>query len=190
MSNQQILILIAISAFTISGIVINLWKRNKNSSETNQRDGNTLLLFRLVVPATIITSVVAYLLGIAKTEHSLFVNVIGYVMVIVGFTIRWVAVISLGKLFTVSVTILNDHKLRTNGIYSIVRHPSYTGLIIYYTGLGIMFNNFISLALLVLLPLAVIVHRINLEEKVLYDQFKQQYSNYQAKTWKLIPFLY
>lgn len=190
MTNQQILIFIAIAAFTISGIIINLWKRNKKSSETTQHDGNTLLLFRLVIPATIIASVVVYFTEVAKTEHPLFINVIGYLLVLIGFTIRWVAVISLGKLFTVSVTILNDHTLKTNGIYSIVRHPSYTGLILYYTGLGIMFNNYISLALLVLLPLAVIVHRINLEEKVLSDQFRQQYTHYQAKTWKLIPFLY
>jgi protein-S-isoprenylcysteine O-methyltransferase Ste14 len=190
MTSEQIAIFIAIAAFTVSGVVINIWKRTSNNNDAFQQDGNTLLLFRLVIPTTIIASLLFYFWGLTRVEFPLYVNVFGYLLVVIGFAIRWVAVISLGKSFTVYVTIIKNHKLKTNGLYRFVRHPSYTGLILYYIGLGLMLNNIIALVLLILLPLLVIVRRIILEEKVLLSQFKQQYTNYQSKTWKLIPFLY
>jgi hypothetical protein len=51
------------------------------------------------------------------------------------------------------VKIISNHQLNTSGIYKYIRHPSYTGLLLYYLGLALVIQNWMSLALLIFAPL-------------------------------------
>jgi len=51
----------------------------------------------------------------------------GCIVLILGTILRVWSIRSLGKLFTYQVSIRPGHKLYTDGPYTIVRHPSYTG---------------------------------------------------------------
>jgi isoprenylcysteine carboxyl methyltransferase (ICMT) family protein YpbQ len=56
-----------------------------------------------------------------------FISSLGLLLILIGVVIRWSAVLTLKKYFTVDVKILEDHKLIRSGVFKYVRHPSYFG---------------------------------------------------------------
>ena len=54
---------------------------------------------------------------------------IGLTLFLVGFVILITAQISLGRSYSSTLVIREDHQLITHGIYSLVRHPKYLGVI-------------------------------------------------------------
>jgi protein-S-isoprenylcysteine O-methyltransferase Ste14 len=121
-------------------------------------------------------------------------NVIGYFsgmsLIIIGISIRLIAIFSLKSLFNADVSIHHDHKLKTDGIFKKVRHPSYMGSLLSFLGLGLTLGNWMSLLIIFLPVLGAFLFRINIEEKALTTNFKEEYLNYIKKTKKLVPFLY
>jgi len=104
--------------------------------------------------------------------------------------IRFISIWTLGKYFTVDVTIRDDHKLKKDGFYKIIRHPSYSGSLVSFIGFGISLNNWISLTTVVILIMISFIYRIRIEEKVLIDQFGKEYLDYKKNTYRLIPWIY
>ena len=64
-----------------------------------------------------------------KYKRSYFIMLIGFIMLICGQCVRSIAMLSCGSNFSHTIMEEKDeeHKLVTNGIYSILRHPSYFG---------------------------------------------------------------
>jgi protein-S-isoprenylcysteine O-methyltransferase Ste14 len=77
-----------------------------------------------------------------------------------------------------------------SGFYKHLRHPSYTGALLSFAGLGLSMNNWLSLILIFIPVLFAFIHRMNIEEKVLTGQFGKQYSDYIGKTNRIVPFVY
>jgi hypothetical protein len=73
------------------------------------------------------------------------------------------------------------------GPYRWVRHPSYTGTLVISTGVGLTLENWLSLAIMLLLPLAAMLRRISVEETALTEVLGQPY---QARTKRLVPGLW
>src|SRR4029453_1779281 len=65
----------------------------------------------------------------------------GVVLFVAGLLLRWWAIITLGRFFTVDVTIEKDHELVKRGPFRMVRHPSYTGVLLAFVGLGLTLGN-------------------------------------------------
>jgi len=61
-------------------------------------------------------------------------TLLGGLMMVIGTLIRVVTFRYLGKFFRFEASIQKDHQLVTGGPYAIVRHPSYTGLLISHPG--------------------------------------------------------
>ncbi len=87
------------------------------------------------------------------------------------------------------VAIQEGHTLVTNGIYSIIRNPSYLGLLINMLGWSLAFRS-IAGVLLTALMLVPLVVRMNAEERLLQSEFGAEYDAYRARTSRLIPGLY
>jgi protein-S-isoprenylcysteine O-methyltransferase Ste14 len=115
---------------------------------------------------------------------------LGLYLIIGGVILRFAAVGQLGRNFTVDVTIRSHHELKQSGLYHYVRHPAYLGSLLSFAGLGLSLNNWISLAVCIVIPLAVFLYRMQIEEKVLEMRFGKQYREYMAKTKRLIPYLF
>lgn len=120
----------------------------------------------------------------------LTVHFTGLCVIIAGMIMRFLAVRSLGRMFTVDVTIRKDHVLHTSGMYKYLRHPSYTGSLISFVGMGLSLNNWLSLAIIVLPVFASFIFRVNIEEKVLQEQFGDDYRNYMKRSKRFFPFVY
>jgi protein-S-isoprenylcysteine O-methyltransferase Ste14 len=114
---------------------------------------------------------------------------LGLALFWIGSVIRLIAVFALGHRFSGVVAIQPDHKLKTDGIYRHVRHPSYTGLLVAMIGWVLVFRSSIGLVLNVTLFL-LLLSRMADEEKFLETEFGDEYRAYRQKSWRLVPFVY
>jgi protein-S-isoprenylcysteine O-methyltransferase Ste14 len=112
---------------------------------------------------------------------------LGCLFIAFGVTIRLMAVATLKRQFTLKVSIIEKHELVDTGIYGIIRHPAYLGHLASLFGIGLVLGNWIGLMALALLPLAGIMYRIHVEEKVLLDYFGPAYQEYARRTKRLLP---
>src|SRR5580704_1269835 len=99
---------------------------------------------------------------------------------------RWVLVV-----FALSglLAIQRGHTLVTDGIFSVVRNPSYLGMLILTFGWALAFRSWVGVLLAVLL-IPSLVARIRAEEGLLRTQFGDEYEAYLSRTSRLIPGLY
>lgn len=115
---------------------------------------------------------------------------IALVVMAAGLAIRWSSIIALGRFFTSSVTVAEDHQLVRSGLYRRVRHPSYTGLLITFLGVAVSYGNWLSLAAIVVPVVAALMYRIRVEEAALVGALGEQYLAYRKSTRRLIPGVY
>jgi protein-S-isoprenylcysteine O-methyltransferase Ste14 len=95
----------------------------------------------------------------------------------------------LGRRFSGLVAIQPGHLLVTSGIYGVIRHPSYLGLLVNSLGWALAFRSGIGVLLTVLL-IPPLIARIQAEERLLRLQFGVAYDAYRDRTSRLIPGLY
>jgi len=111
----------------------------------------------------------------------------GAAVVVVGVAFRLWAIVVLGRLFTTRVAIQPGHRVVRSGPYRVLRHPSYTGMLVALLGLGVMFDSWPSILTLAILPLAGLLVRIHVEERMLEDALGDEYRRYEAETRRLVP---
>jgi protein-S-isoprenylcysteine O-methyltransferase Ste14 len=114
---------------------------------------------------------------------------LGVVLFAAGGALRLWPVHVLGHRFSGLVAIQPGHALVTDGIYSVIRHPSYLGLLLSSLGWGLAFRSAVGVVLTALL-LPPLFARIRAEERLLRSQFGVEYENYCARTSRLLPGLY
>ena len=86
------------------------------------------------------------------------------------------------------VAIQPGHTLVTSGVYGVVRHPSYLGLLVNSLGWALAFRSGVGVLLTTLL-IPPLVARIRAEERLLRSQFGE-YEGYRSHTSRLIPEVY
>jgi protein-S-isoprenylcysteine O-methyltransferase Ste14 len=116
--------------------------------------------------------------------------VVGTVLMCAGIAIRQWAVALLGDLFTVDVRVHAGQTVVERGPYRWVRHPSYTGLILTFVGIGLALGNWAALIVLAVLPIAGLVVRIRFEERALLDGLGEPYRRFAASRAHLFPGLW
>lgn len=114
---------------------------------------------------------------------------LGIVAIACSILINQAAVGTLGKFFD-RLTIKPEHQLVTSGIYSLVRHPIYLSYILLFSGFCLLLQSIVTLGILLLICLVWFGNRIAIEEKMLLQEFQNDYKIYQQNTKKLIPFVY
>ena len=176
--------------YLISELLLSVARSSRSPTGTKQ-DRSTLRVVWLVIIVSVAAGiyVARQLPAAALPDHPGFLFA-GVVLFVGGLLLRWWAIITLGRFFTVDVTIEKDHELVERGPFRIVRHPSYTGVLLAFVGLALTLGNWAAL-LVILLPIgAAFVHRMNVEESALSDALGAQYTDYMRRTKRLMPFIY
>lgn len=132
----------------------------------------------------------------AWTDHEEFwaldgdiIRWVGVVLFAAGGALRLWPVFVLGRRFSGLVAIQPEHTLVTGGVYGVIRHPSYLGLLVNSLGWGLAFRSGVGV-LLTAVTIPPILARIRAEERLLRTQFGDEYDAYRARTSRLIPGLY
>ena len=97
--------------------------------------------------------------------------------------------VPLGRLYSPEVTVQQDHRLVTTGLYRYIRHPRYLGAINLSLGLSLLFRSWVGLVVTFLFC-GVFVSRIRDEEILMRKEFGEAWKAYCERSWRLIPFLY
>ena len=120
----------------------------------------------------------------------LVIFVAGLVLMGVGIALRQWAVAVLGRFFTIDVRVQPGQTVVDRGPYRWVRHPSYTGMIVTFVGLGLALGNWAALAVAVVFPTIGLVLRIHSEERALLAGLGEPYRRYAAGRPRLFPGLW
>ena len=114
---------------------------------------------------------------------------LGVVLFAVGGALRIWPVFVLGYRFSGLVAIQSGHSLVTSGVYGVIRHPSYLGLLVNSLKWALAFRSVIGI-LLTAFTIPPLLARIRAEETLLKSQFGDQYEIYRSHTSRLIPWFY
>jgi len=175
--------------FFFSELFLMLIKHSSRKSATRQKDKGSLIILWLMI-------LISFFLGFRMADYGKWetldyiIALAGLPVIVTGLIIRWAAILQLKKAFTVDVAIGTAHELKINGLYRIVRHPSYLGLLLIMGGEAVMMNSLISFIAVVLLMTIAILYRIHVEEKLLTEEFGEVYTDYMRKTKAIIPYIY
>jgi protein-S-isoprenylcysteine O-methyltransferase Ste14 len=114
---------------------------------------------------------------------------VGVALYVVGGVLRMYPVFVLKNRFSGLVAIQPGHQLVTSGIYSVVRNPSYLGLVVNAVGWALAFRSGVGV-LLALANVPPLVARMHSEERLLESEFGKEYRDYAARTKRLLPGIY
>jgi protein-S-isoprenylcysteine O-methyltransferase len=175
--------------FGLSEFGLLLWKRSGGNAKSAD-SGSLGMLWVVILACLGVATLVADFLPQAHSEFLYRLRGAGAAVCMVGLALRWYSIIYLGRFFTVNVAIASDHQVIEGGPYRFIRHPSYTGALLGFIGLGITYANWLSLIIIVLPVLAAFQRRIGIEEAALSQALGKRYTQYMARTRRLIPGVY
>ncbi|HUC05750.1 MAG TPA: isoprenylcysteine carboxylmethyltransferase family protein [Acidimicrobiales bacterium] len=113
--------------------------------------------------------------------------VVGLILMAGGLFLRQWSIFVLGRYFTADVRIHEGQTVVDWGPYRWVRHPSYSGMVAFFGGLGLAFSSWFSLAVLIVVPTAGLVVRIRAEERALLAGLGEPYARFAAGRARLVP---
>ena len=160
------------------------------TSEKKQSDKFSVILILLM---SLISGVVPILdWAYFKTEKDNFnlATIAGIIMIITGILFRAWSVKTLGKYFTPTVQIKEEHILVNTGPYKIVRHPSYFAAFLSITGTAVLLESITGIVVSILAMSFAYYIRIGIEEQKLIEYFGNRYKEYMLQTKKIIPFVF
>jgi protein-S-isoprenylcysteine O-methyltransferase Ste14 len=114
---------------------------------------------------------------------------IGIALMIIGIILRLWAIVVLGRFFTLKVKVQSDHRIVEVGPYRLLRHPSYSGLLLVLLGIALALQTWVGLVINILVFALVFGYRIYVEEKALRGALGERYIAYSKRTKRLIPYV-
>ena len=177
----------AVGAFFASEVALAMFKRARLGAADVQDRGSMRTLWA-VIAGSVTLAVTAQRLGLGRIRFGgPWIPLLALALLLVGLAIRWAAIVSLGRFFTVDVAIHADHRVIQTGPYRFVRHPSYSGLLLAFLGVGVALGNWVSL-LVLMVPISIaLAARITTEERALHLALGPEYGAYCARTSRLVP---
>jgi protein-S-isoprenylcysteine O-methyltransferase len=117
------------------------------------------------------------------------ISVLGVVIMVIGQFYRALAMYTAGQNFQYNLRSTKEahNSLVTTGIFSTVRHPSYSAMIFHALGYRLVLLSPICTVLTWFVGLPIILGRIELEESKLIEMYGDEYKKYMETTPMLIP---
>jgi protein-S-isoprenylcysteine O-methyltransferase Ste14 len=171
-------------------IYIAIATRTRRSSGKVRDRGSMLILWVMIVGSFTGAEFVRKMTSFPIFPGFHELRLVAVLLMVTGLAVRLTAFFSLGKAFSANVAIRDKQSLYRSGLYSVVRHPSYSGLLIIFMAAAIAEHNWLSAAIVLIFPTAALLYRIHVEEIALNEAFGSEYATYSASTKRLIPGIY
>lgn len=183
---------LSVAAFVVVfGADALLARRSAMSGDSIQDRGTALAIYGLQLIAVSLGLFFALTFPTTAIPGNRWIPVVtGLVLMVIGMAFRVWAIVTLGPLFTRQVMVRRGHQVVVDGPYRWLRHPSYSGGLLALFGLGLTLGNWLSAAVLLILPLAAYLWRIRVEEEVLRSSLGQQYVEFARTRRRLVPWLW
>src|SRR5271163_2012814 len=115
---------------------------------------------------------------------------IGAVVLCLGIWLFYRSHADLGKNWSISLEIREDHQLVTSGVYRLIRHPMYSAIFLQALAQSLLLSNWIAGPPCLLAFLLMLAFRIDREEQMMLKKFGDTYADYMNRTNRLIPHLW
>ena len=185
-----------IAFYVVFGIFLLLESRVRLRSQLNRQGSRSDRNSRVVLYFWVVAGLVGGF-ALAGDVHRAAIRdgrwpifVVGLILMGAGIAVRQWAVALLGQFFTTDVRVHPGQTVVERGPYRWVRHPSYTGMLISFVGIGLALGNWAALGALVVLPTIGLVYRIRIEEHALLDGLGEPYRRFAASRSRLVPRLW
>lgn len=96
----------------------------------------------------------------------------------------------LGTNWSITLEIRAGHTLVTDGIYGVIRHPMYFGLLLYSAGQALVLPNWVAGPAYLVVMLLLVACRLGPEERLMKERFGADWEAYARGTTRLIPGLW
>jgi protein-S-isoprenylcysteine O-methyltransferase Ste14 len=181
------LLTIVLLLFPLSEVALAIVKRSRRREAKSQDRGSMAILWMVIMLGIFLAYVAQFVRPARIPAPRSAIEAVALALMVGGLALRWVAILTLGKLFTVDVAIHADHSVVDTGLYRHMRHPSYTGLMTAFLGFGVYFGNWVSI-IAMLLPITLgLLNRVAMEEKTLRTSLGPAYETYCARTKRFLP---
>ena len=177
-----------IASEIIGAMILPRLRRHREATILEIKDRRSGLVVVVGLIAAIYLAFGLSLAGIALLPDWLFYP--GIALMLLGIFLRQWSIALLGGFFSALVSVQEGQTIIRKGPYRYVRHPSYTGAIMIFTGIGLAILSWGSVLVLLLVSFAVYGYRIRIEEKTLVERFGEEYVRYMAETKMLVPFIF
>ena len=166
-------------------LVPRLRRRGRATRVKRDRGSGALIIFTVLV--SIIIALSLGYAGVGPLPDWVFYP--GIFLMLLGVLVRQWAIAVLGRFFSLTVRVAEDHRVVVKGPYRLIRHPSYTGVLITFIGLALAVQSWGALLVLLTVFGVSYGYRMRVEERVLQSELGPDYAEYMKRTKRLIPFL-
>ena len=125
---------------------------------------------------------------LVRRELDPSVMALGLFIVAARIWLKWWAMRSLWRFWSVHIEIRDSHELVTTGPYRYLRHPAYLSNLMEYIGVALFANAYCTLIGVIVIYLPLNLTRLRLEERELVKKFGDEYRQYRARVHALVPF--
>ena len=154
----------------------------------NKQDAGSSIIFNVVILSSVGSWACVVASEIRHEPHvALYLPRVGCSLLAAGLLLRSYAIMTLKKHFTVDLAIQPGHRLILRGPYRMVRHPSYTGALLCFSGLAVSVGYWVTAIVIMIPVISAYLWRIVKEERILTNAFGVAYQEYRNCTYKLIP---
>lgn len=187
--SAAIWILLAALCVATAGIELTgLFRSRAGAAKRDRRSG--LVLRLLMVPAILAVVISPALAPAAEIRPPVVGFAVGAVVLAAGEGLRVWARVTLGRYFTYAVETSADQPVIRTGPYRVVRHPSYTGIMLIVIGFGVIWGNWLGLAVGSALTFIGLRYRIKVEDEALVADLGDPYRAYADSHQRLIPYVW
>ncbi len=172
-------------------VVLEMCLARRSRPGATSKDGGSEMVLRLVVLASLFGGLIAaHRFQAFRLPARNGFYLIGVLVFVAGLALRIYSIVHLGRFFTLKVTIATDHRLIESGPYRFIRHPSYTGLLMMFLGIGLGIGDWLSVLVILIPVFAALRWRMKIEEAALLEALGDAYRIYMNRTKRLIPMIY
>lgn len=118
------------------------------------------------------------------------VQALGVACYLGGLGLRLWSMRTLGRAFSYDLKVRDGQALVTSGPYARLRHPSYTGLVLWSAGFALWNPSLPGMIVLMGTTVPQIVYRIRVEEGLMAAHFGEAWRRYVGRSWALLPWLW
>jgi protein-S-isoprenylcysteine O-methyltransferase Ste14 len=163
----------------------------KEAKKEGSKDAGSIGVIFAVQPIALLLAFVATWLPAMRFPPGsrIIAFYLGVATLVAGALLRRACWRALGEYFTGDVKARADQPVIQTGPYKWVRHPSYTGAMLMFVGIGVALTNWLSVALLLTGAIVAYGYRVKVEERALLSEIGEPYAEYMRAHKRFIPFV-
>ncbi len=176
----------------IRGVYVRRYGKPRISDDLNTGLDKALLLLsgvgmQLIPIVYLLTGWVDFADYGLPAAASVALGVVGALLFAVGIWLLWRSHADLGRNFAPTLQIVENHSLVTDGVFRRIRHPMYAAHLLWAIGQMLLLQNWIAGPAFLVVQIPLYLRRIPAEERMMLEQFGDEYLEYMKRTGRLIP---